>query len=82
MHPMVVLVSPGSTLFSFMTTAIYMFMKGKVLKQPRKQEENTPKTKIFLATQKGCTPIIYLCTRKQDFWMCEEIVVVKKDLLH
>lgn len=32
--------------------------------------------------QKDCTPIVYLCTRKQDFWMCEEIVVVKKDLLH
>ena len=79
---MVILVASDSTLYSFKTTTIYMFMCTKVFKLLRKQEENTPKTKIFLATQKGCTPIIYLCTRKQDFWMCEEIVVVKKDLLH
>ena len=27
----------------------------------KKQEENTPKTKIFLAMEIGCTPKMYLC---------------------
>lgn len=61
MHPVVVLVASGSTLYSFITIAIYMLCVQKILKLPRKQEENTPKTKIFLAMEIGCTPKMYLC---------------------